>query len=213
MSSLELAKNPDSIEFLIFVDDDDSSMYDFSHPKARVLKGKRQAISRMTNSLAEISRGSLIMYAADDILFRTVDWDSIVLEHYANSQHKICLIHGEDLGQNADRIATHGFVSRELYGLLGYILPNHFKADFCDTWMTEVSTKSGTRVLNRKLIIEHMHPAWGKAPTDSTYRSTTPLFYLLNSIKYKILYRIRGNAIRKIKNYCAAVTTKDSNSE
>ena len=212
-SSLSLAKNSEEIEFLIYADDDDLSMSNFSHPNAIVLRGKRQAISKMTNFLASISRGSLIMYAADDIIFRTKNWDLIVFEHYVSSPHKVCLIHGEDLGQNAIKIATHGFISRDLYNLLGYLLPNFFKADFCDTWVTEICVKSGTRTFDPKLIIEHMHPTWGKAPIDATYRSTKVSLYLLNLARYKILWATRKNSIRKINNYCAALTTKDSNSE
>ena len=212
-SSLDLAKNSQGIEFLIYADDDDLSMANFSHPLATVLRGKRQAISKMTNLLASISQGSLIMYAADDIIFRTKNWDSMVLEHYASSEHKICLIHGEDLGQDAIKIATHGFISRDLYKLLGYILPNYFKADFCDTWMTEICAKSGTRMFDPNLIIEHMHPTWGKARIDDTYRSTKISSYLGNFLLYKTLWVNRNRAIRKIRNYCAAFATKDSNSE
>ena len=212
-TSLDLAKNTQGIEFLIYADDDDLSMANFSHPMATVLRGKRQAISKMTNLLASISKGSLIMYAADDIVFRTKNWDSTVLQHYANSDNKICLIHGEDLGQDANRIATHAFISRDLYKLLGYILPNYFRADFCDTWMTEICVKSGARLFDPTLIIEHMHPAWGKARIDDTYRSTKFSTYLLNLIRYKILWGIRKGTIRKIRNYCAALKTKDSNSE
>jgi hypothetical protein len=211
-SSLNLAESTEGIEFLIYADDDDLSMTKFSHPSATVLRGKRQTISTMTNLLASVSRGSLIMYAADDIIFRTENWDSLVLEHYANSVHKICLIHGEDLGQDANKIATHGFISRDLYKLLGYILPNFFKADFCDTWMTEICVQSGTRSFDPNLIIEHMHPAWGKAPIDDTYRSTKISFYFLNLIRYQILWRNRKKTIRKIKNYCAALSTNDSSS-
>ena len=211
-TATELATDAKGIEFLIYVDEDDLTMVDFSHPNATILRGERLTISKMTNLLASISQGNLIMYAADDIIFRTKNWDSIVLQHYNNSAHKICLIHGDDLGQDSNKIATHGFVSRDLYNLLGYLLPTYFRADFCDTWMTEICVKSGTRSFVPNLIIEHIHPAWGKADIDETYRSTKLSYYLMNLFLYKILWGIRNSTTRKIRNYCAALTTKDSNS-
>lgn len=203
-SALESAANMSRIECLVYADCDDQSMMNFSHQNTKVFWNKQRTISEMTNYLASISNGSLIMYCADDVIFRSRAWDNLVEMNYLQSKHKTCLIHGDDLGQNSQKIATHGFISRELYELLGYILPELFKSDFCDTWITEICSKSGIRIFIQQLVIEHMHPAWGKAQIDSTYRSTNKIRFLFNFLKFQFYWIHRMKTIKQIRNYNSA---------
>lgn len=203
-SALKSAANVNRIEFLVYADNDDESMVNFSHKNTKVFWCEHRTISEMTNYLASKSDGSLIMYCADDVIFRSHAWDDLIEMKYLQSKQKTCLIHGDDLGQNSLKIATHGFISRELYELLGYILPELFKSDFCDTWITEICSKSGIRIFTQQLVIEHMHPAWGKADIDSTYRSTNKIQFLFNFLKFQIYWINRMKTIKQIRNYNSA---------
>ena len=201
-SAIKTASNLHEVEFLVYADLDDESMSNFSHPWTTVHKGKTRTISEMTNYLAAQCNGMLIMYAADDVVFRTAGWDKMVQEEYR--KYRICLIHGDDLGQNSDKIATHGFISRELYEILGYVLTEKFKADFCDTWLTYVCTKSNVRIFLKNLTIEHLHPVWGKAPMDATYRSTSRIKFISGFLKFKLHWFNQRKQINLIRRHLAA---------
>jgi hypothetical protein len=124
-------------------------------------------VSLLTNFLFAQSSGSIIMYAADDIIFRTQNWDRLV-EDSLTIPGK-WLVHTNDLSRNTGRIATHGFVLREYSENLGYLIPPYFEALFCDTYITWLARKSDGEIYLKDVQIEHMHPDWGKSAHDSTY--------------------------------------------
>ena len=142
------------------------------------------------------------MYAADDVLFRTVYWDSLIQEAITSSESQYWLIYGDDLGQTSNKIATHGFVSRELAELLGYLLPPYFSAEFCDTWLTSITRLSGTQIKLSDLVIEHMHPDWNKAALDTTYLERDfKLNFPLLWVKYTAFLPLRLIEATKIYFY------------
>ena len=198
-SALKMASDPRAVEFLIYVDFDDETMKKFHHPQAQLIVGQRKGISEMTNVAFSKSSGHILMYAADDIVFRTKGWDTLVQNAAKKTSSPVWLIHGTDLGQPITRIATHGFVSRPFADALGYLLPPYFKADFCDTWLTDVADMAGVRISIASLEIEHVHPIWGKAKTDETYqhRAETQNFWK-EFVRYKLLYLRRRSAAKKI---------------
>ena len=120
----------------------------------------------MTNICFESSSGDIIMYAANDIIFKTKSWDLIVIE---NLTKKASLCFGNDLGQKKLSIATHGFVTRKFALINKSLLPELFAANFCDTWVTSIARMARCSKFLPHLIIEHMHPAWGKSDQDDTY--------------------------------------------
>ena len=199
-SALDLASDPRSIEFIIYVDADDVTMEKFHHPQALLIVGQRKGISEMTNVAFSKSSGQILMYAADDIVFKTNGWDNLIRRTATLTYSQRWLIHGSDLGQPIDKIATHGFVSRAFAESLGYLLPPYFNADFCDTWLTDVADMAGVRISIASLEIEHLHPTWGKAPIDDTYkhRVATQNFWK-EFLRYKFLYLKRRTEAKKIR--------------
>lgn len=199
-SALQTSSTPESIEFIVYADSDDVSMKNFAQLNTRIIFGSKMSISRMTNTCYQNSKGNILMYAADDIIFKTDLWDTMVLETTKTIDSNYFLIHGDDLGQTSNKIATHGFVSREFADRLGYLLPPYFYADFCDTWLTSVAKYSKSRVELKDLIIEHLHPSWGKAHMDETYlaRIRERRFWR-EYLKYQALLPLRLWEIVKIK--------------
>jgi hypothetical protein len=189
-SAIESAANPELIEFVIYCDADDSSMNSFHHPKVTKILGPRKSVSNMTNECFRISKGSIIMYAADDVIFRSRNWDEVVRKFA--EKNDFFLVYGNDLGQQNLKIPTHGFISRNLVERLGYLLNENFNADFCDTWLGSVTKIAGCLFYDETLLIEHMHPSWKKAEPDQTYldRQSKKKF-LRNYLKYQLLTPLR----------------------
>jgi hypothetical protein len=201
-SALSTASHPADIEFIVYTDTDDVTMEDFYHTNAKMLTGQKTSISKMTNKCYAESTGKILMYAADDIVFKTKDWDAMILDTVAKNKLDFFLLHGDDLGQKSKKIATHGFVSRSFTERLGYLLPPYFYADFCDTWITSIADHSNSRIHLKSLIIEHLHPSWGKAEFDETYlaRIKEKRFWK-EYLKYQFLLPLRLWEISKIRYY------------
>lgn len=130
--------------------------------------GKRTTMTAYWNEIAGLTPADVLMFAADDICFRTKGWDSLVRKTFDEHPDKMIFVHGED-GYWGNRFGTHGFLHRKWVDALGYVLPPYFSSDFGDTWINDVANMLGRRVF-LPILIEHMHPLWGKANMDKTYQ-------------------------------------------
>jgi len=199
-SAISLAADPTTIEFVIYCDFDDVTMNDFNAPNSILLRGPKLAVSKMTNICFTKSSGNILMYAADDILFRTSSWDLIVKNEL--DVKPAFLVYGNDLGRPRQEIATHGFVKRELVDLNGYLLPEIFEADFCDTWLTSITKLARCLKYLPNLEIEHMHPNWGKSDQDQTYENRmSAINFRKLWIKFYLTFPLRLFLALKIFRY------------
>ena len=162
-----------NVELLVYIDDDDQeSIPALSAIAERVntnaVQGNKLIGSQMYNELVKMAKGDIIMFAADDIVFGTPKWDVIVQQEFDKFEDKILFVYGED-GFQHGRIGTHGFIHRHWVELLGYVLPPKLASAYTDEWVTELADRAGRRCYMPNLVVEHMHPAVGKAPNDETY--------------------------------------------
>ena len=199
-SALTLAADPDQVEFVIYCDDDDPTMTNFSDSNSILLRGPKLSVSKMTNKCYSQSAGNILMYAADDIIFRTLSWDALVKKEL--TEKPASLVYGNDLGRPKQEIATHGFITRELANLNGYLLPEIFAADFCDTWLTSVTRMARCLKYVPSLEIEHMHPNWGKSTLDQTYKNRrSDSAYWKLWLKFGVTFPLRLLSSMKILRY------------
>ena len=159
------------VEVIFYVDDDDigggPETWDFEYP-FEVVRGPRQTLSNCWNECAKVANGDILMFAGDDIRFRTKNWDRMVINTFESHPDKFIFVHGDD-GHWGNQFGTHGFVHRKWYEALGYLLPPYFVSDYGDTWLNDMSNMLKRRVyLN--FLTEHLHPAWGKGELDQTHR-------------------------------------------
>jgi hypothetical protein len=164
----------ENIELLVYIDDDDAeSIPALSEAAERVsvnaVQGNKLIGSQMYNELGKIAQGDIIMFAADDIVFGTLAWDVTVETNFAGLEDKILLVYGNDGFQNG-RIATHGFIHRHWVDIVGYVLPPKLASAYTDEWVTDLAKRVNRCQYEEKIIVEHMHPAAGKASTDETYQ-------------------------------------------
>lgn len=102
----------------------------------------------------------------DDVAFRTPGWDVAVEAVMPGIAYGDDLIHGRNH-------PTAVWVSRVIVEALGWVgLPTigHQWAD--DVWK-RLGQESGTLHFVEGVIVEHLHPAVGKAEWDDTYRAIT----------------------------------------
>jgi hypothetical protein len=171
-------------EILCYVTPEDDSYDPLVFPEVHFVVGERLIMSDLWNALIPHAAGNIFMLCADDVLFRTKNWDITVEAAFAESADKILLCYGDDGGPNGKTFATLPFVSRQWVNTIGYFTGPGFSADFSDTWPQDVAEMIGRKKL-LPILTEHCHVMWGKAPDDQTYqenrermaRDKTPQLY------------------------------------
>ena len=171
-SLLDNAQMPEMLEILFYIDQDDETFpsMDRFGDAVRVFQGPRTWISNAHNFLYSYCQGEIIMTAADDMVFRTIGWDSAVYAAFDSVPDKIALVYGNDLGTHAGKIATHGFFHRKWVEALGtWVQPG--RGSLWDLWSTENARKLGRLIYLDELIIEHVHYRQSKVNVefDNTY--------------------------------------------
>lgn len=185
-SALETADNPDDIEIVVYIDDDDTSYDNWIFPlQVKIYNTQRTVLSRYWNFAYEDATGPIYMHCGDDIVFHTPGWDTIVKQEFDKYPDKIVLVYGDDGDPNKEKnFGTHSFIHKNWVDAVGYFVPPYFSSDFNDTWLNEVADGIGRKV-KINIYTEHMHPAFGKAAIDLTHaeryvrhwKDNTPALY------------------------------------
>jgi hypothetical protein len=169
-SALETADQPNKIEFLFYVDDDDSTFpKSVINKQVKVINGPRVWISMMLNILYANSNGEIIMYGGDDMVFRSQSWDTVVRNEFNEVLDKICLVYTNDGVKQSQDIARHGFIHRKWFSVLGSAFPSG-RVIPIDLWCTDIAKQLNRIRYIEEIIIEHVHyRQGGKAKLDPTY--------------------------------------------
>ena len=171
----DTSRSPDQIEFCFYCDDDDTDTLEKllelqqKNNNIRFMQGPRIVFSDTWNRCYQLATADIIMMASDDIVFRTKDWDQIILSKFAVCSDKILFVYGDDLKQG-ELLGTHGFLHRAWITACGYFTPPYFSADYCDTWITAVARQLKRDLFLPGMIIEHMHVSMKKSNMDDTAR-------------------------------------------
>ena len=169
-SALTTADEPTKIEFVFYVDNDDKTFpKSVINKQIRVIYGPRVWISLISNILYANSKGEIIMYGGDDIIFRSKSWDTVVRNQFTEVLDKICLVYTNDGVKQSQDIARHGFVHRRWFNVLGSAFPSGRVVPI-DLWCTDVARKLNRIRYIEDILIEHNHyRQGGKAKNDPTY--------------------------------------------
>lgn len=165
-SAYSTASYPAQIEIVARLDSDDRSLPKYG---AEWLTGPRITLSNYWNECAAKASGEILMQCADDIRFRTENWDEVVREAFKDYADRIVYVYGRD-GIADERMATHGFMHRRWYETLGYFTWPRFSSDYGDLWNHTIAKRLGRLHYIEELYTEHLHPAVDKAPMDETHR-------------------------------------------
>lgn len=165
-SCYETADTPEDISVIVFLDRDDYYELDLISDNVSVIQGKQEVLSKLWNNCFRYGQGEICMHAADDIVFESKGWDTIVRDYFAKNE--IGLIYGDDCHQ--DKWATHSFTSRKAADILGYFCPPYFEADYNDIWLTELYLGIKKICYTSDLVIKHLHRNLDSKFDDSTYK-------------------------------------------
>ncbi|HEY5311190.1 MAG TPA: hypothetical protein VIK18_01680 [Pirellulales bacterium] len=172
-SLVATAWRPESLEVVLYVDEDDAQSHavEFSGLRLVKLLGRRGTMGAITRTCYAACQGRYLMLANDDIVFRTPGWDAAVLAAFASFSDEIALVWGNDLCSGAP---AHPFLSRTACNLLGGVCPAGYYREYIDTHLHDVFQRlarlgHARAVYLSDVIIEHLHLIAGKAAGDAVY--------------------------------------------
>ena len=207
-SVFSTASNPESVEVIFYIDDDDlesitaAEELKLNH-NIKYFTGERIVLSQMWNKCYDLSSGNYLMLCCDECIFHTTDWDKTVLDKFAEFDDKIAFVYGNDLNMYLldDKFGVYGFLHRNWTTTVGYFVPPYFSSDFNDTWLNDVAKKIG-RHFFIPIITEHMHPGAGKAQLDRTHMERLAR-HKADGVenKYYSLEHERERDAKKLKNF------------
>jgi hypothetical protein len=190
-SARNTASDPESLEFLFYVDFDDSSFPLIDN--VRVVQGPRVWISNAQNVLYSLATGEILMTAGDDMEFLTPGWDDLIRETFESIPDRIALVFGNDLATHSGKIAVHGFFHRRWVDVLGtWVQPG--RGSLWDLWSSDVAKKLDRFIYIENLLIKHVHYRQGakEAAFDATYQYVYSSNSAFDPMKtYKLLERER----------------------
>lgn len=160
-------------QLLFVVDDDDPQLGTYQTQmawmlNAQLLVGPRLRMVGSLNAAAVkfASDYKYLGFLGDDHRLRSVSWDTRMMKGLAKSPASV--VYGNDLLQG-EAMPTAVIMTSDIVQTLGYFAPpplTHLCADLC--WKL-YGERLGTLTYFDDIIIEHLHPANGKAVQDSGY--------------------------------------------
>lgn len=161
------------VEVVAYLDDDDltgNAYRGHNYPlPTEFVVGERCTLADAWNRAGAAASGDVWMLAADDLRFHTKDWDVIVEGSLRGAyEDGIGLAYGRD-GHADKRMATHPFVTKNWIDAVGRFTAPYFAADYVDLWLHDVATRVDRALWLPGLLVEHLHPSYGKGDWDRTH--------------------------------------------
>lgn len=160
------------VELVLVIDPDDEHTYEnvaWPIPTVKLVTGEREWPPVKWNLGVSAAQGDILFLGQDDVAFRTNGWDTTIEDTYANLSDPYWLVYTRN-GHQDQRLATYPFLTRPWIDTLGYMVWDAVVGDFCETWVFDIAKQVGRTRYLPDVLIEHLHPAFGKADEDQTHR-------------------------------------------
>lgn len=161
----------------VCLDDDDPLVDEYmkvaaEHPCVLLLVAPRMRLGGTLNYYAVERAGDFrwVGFMGDDHLPRTLRWDEEVTRVLADLENTAGygMVYGDDLFQG-ENLPTAVFMSGNIPRRLHFIAPPGQTHLYLDDFWKALGIRLGCLQYLPEVVIEHMHPAAGKADTDATY--------------------------------------------
>jgi hypothetical protein len=156
------------------VDDDDSRLNDYLALGADVRVGPRLRLGPTLNECARLNANDyeILGFMGDDHVPRTQNWDTTITNVLQEMGTGIA--YGNDLLQRA-ALPTAVFMTSDIVRALNYFCPPELLHMYLDNAWLEWGRHADCITYLDDVVIEHMHPALGKAPQDQSYAESGSL--------------------------------------
>lgn len=167
-------KTLSTTSMIFAVDPDDPTLAQYQEVPVLVVSKGGSGMGFPLNEAAMklVDSADILGFVGDDHRFRTPGWDHAIRKALKAGG----IAYGNDLGR--PELPTQVFISSSIVKALGWMaLPGAHHLYLDDTW-AELGRRAGCLHYLEEVIIEHMHPEYGKASTDAGYqRVNAPSVY------------------------------------
>ncbi len=200
----------DSVEVILYVDEDDVGSHDLTDDRFRVtpIIGPPDTMGSYNTACLRRARGDIIMLANDDMVMRTEGWDERLRAVDREFPDKVYLAYGNDLFKNRGW-CTFPVMSRSTCELLVDPYPTVYQGAFIDSHLVDIFQRLSRLGAQRvryvpDVVFEHLHYRVGKSEFDETYRrrdrfKDDPTFVALiearRSSSHQLMRAIRGHPL------------------
>ena len=176
-SLYETTQYTGTLELLFYVDSDDPAKDIYKEIEERwqnnfwrveFVIGEPMSVSKSWNIIAKKSLGDIMIMGNDDLVYKTVRWDSKLMAKLIELDNPYYLTWFND-GINGNRHCAFPVISREWYETLGYFSPGVFNFGYNDTWVYDIAKRVGKLNYMDEILVEHLHFSVGKSNMDDTY--------------------------------------------
>ncbi|PTQ67908.1 glycosyltransferase family 2 protein [Pseudomonas sp. GV071] len=175
-SVVKTAEALHAVEVILYVDDDDTGSH---HLDGRALYthriiGPKQSMGAYNTTCFRASRGQIIVLVNDDMVMRTVGWDTALRAMDERFSDRIYLGYCNDLLKKGG-LATFPILSRKTCELLVDPYPAAYAGAFIDVHLFDIFKRLQHQGFDRfiylnDVVFEHLHYRTGKAAYDDTYK-------------------------------------------
>ena len=130
--------------------------------------GKFIGLGRMWNELARHCDDEIFGYLGDDMIFKTLGWDTQILEEFNEKNlpaDKIKAVHCYDGVRNGE-LAVNAFMHRKYMDVVGYFIREEFLINWSDQWLHQMFNSFGRLKYRRDIHIHHNHWVFGGRKRD-----------------------------------------------
>ena len=176
-SLYETTQYTGTLELLFYVDSDDPAKDIYKEIEERwqnnfwrveFVIGEPMSVSKSWNIIAKKSLGDIMIMGNDDLVYKTVRWDSKLMARLLELDNPYYLSWFND-GINGNRHCAFPIITREWYDTLGYFSPGIFNFGYNDTWVYDIAKRVGKLNYMDEILVEHLHFSVGKSNMDDTY--------------------------------------------
>lgn len=137
----------------------------------------------------EMGRPNAIAFMGDDHRPRTKGWDRAYLDALRLTPG---LVYGDDLIQGM-RLPTQVAISADVVRALGHMAPPPLTHMYVDNYWLDLGRAAGCLTYLPEVVIEHCHPAVGKAEWDEGYeRVNDQTMYDRDAVAYEAYWNEFG---------------------
>jgi hypothetical protein len=157
-------------QILACLDRDDAAQYEPIEGVWYMIKERRRFVA-LTNDAARLYANDFryLGLVGDDFVPRTEGWDAAVVTALEELGTGLC--YGNDLLQGA-ALPTACFFTSDIVRTLGFLTPPALVHMFSDNYWLELGRQIERIRYLPDVVIEHLHPSAGKAPSDGTYEDS-----------------------------------------
>ena len=180
---LDRAADPDAIEHIFALDPDDETIGPFITCRHVINPGLGPVAA--WNEAAKFSKGEILIQLSDD-WEPPMHWDKLILAKFKGVTTPAVLAISD--GHRTDNLLCMAILTRARYEQQGYLFHPDFFSVFSDNHFTDRAYADGVVIDAKDIVIEHLHPAFGKGEVDETYaRSNDPANYEAGLATYERL--------------------------